>query len=436
MAILVLQLSDIHFTTSRDDERIVHDDVRRELLADLRTMRNQLGRPIEAITITGDIAFSGKRAEYQLAGQWLDQVIEVCGCSHTAVLTVPGNHDVDRDRIRTSAQLIHRRLRSASVPQAQMELTSLARDGDPLLLDKLHEYQAFAACYGTPCSSSMTPSWVRRFQLSNDCAIHFVGLSTVQVCDSDDERNAMFLGSHQYVVERAENVEKIVLMHHPVEWLRDSTEAQNYLSSRAKVLIYGHEHAQQLQKIQGANGYERLVLSSGAVTPEDARDPYIYRYNILSFDHAIAEGSHSLVVTVHPRVWAQAATAFQPDWAALNGQESATFSLRSTQFGLPPLSAIAQRAVADVQPLETTVPCSGLALLRHLFWRYLDWRTRMNVLVHIGNLPIAPEAPLPQHVEAAALAQAESQNQLRELWTLLMEHVPQEARADNPFPEG
>jgi predicted phosphodiesterase len=435
MPLLVLQLSDIHFTTHRDDERVFHDDVRRELLADLRVLQHQLGRPVEAIAITGDIAFSGKRTEYQLAGQWLDQVIDACRCSHTAVLTVPGNHDVDRDRIRMSAKIVHRGLRSASVPQAQMELTSLASNRDPLLLDKLHEYQSFAACYGTPFSSSTNPNWVRRFQLSQDCAIHFVGLSTVQVCDGNDERGGMFLGSHQYVVERTPNVEQIVLMHHPLEWLKDRGEAENYLSSRAKVLIYGHEHLQQLQGIQDATGYERLILSSGAVTPEHATDPYIYRYNLLSFDHSITDGMHSLVVTVYPRVWGRQATAFQPDWSALNGQESRTFALRSTQFGQPPLSATAQRAATAVQPLDIAVPCSSAALLRHLFWRHLEWRTRMDLLIRVSGLPSAPEAPLPQDVEVAALAQAEARNKLRELWTLVMEHVPVDARTDNPFTE-
>lgn len=436
MSLLVLQLSDIHFTTRRDEERIAHDDVRRELLTDLRELRTQLGQPVEAITITGDIAFSGKRTEYQLAARWLDEIIEICGCSHTAVLTVPGNHDVDRDRIRPSAKLVHRRLRSASAPQAREELSSLANNGDPLLLDKLHDYQAFAACYGTPFDSPASPNWKRRFQLSASCAIDFVGLSTVQVCDSDDERGGMFLGAHQYVVERCPNVEPVVLMHHPTEWLKERSDAENYLSSRAKVLIYGHEHLQKLQKIEETNGYERLILGSGAVTPDDAHAPYIYRYNVLAFDHVISGGTQSLEVTVYPRVWTREATAFKPDWAALNGQQSKSFQLRSTQYGQPSPSPAAQRAAAPVPPLETAVPCSHVAFLKHMFWRRLEWRTRMDLLLRVNSLPPAPESPLPTNVEAAAFARVEATNKLRELWTLVMEQLPAEERQDNPFSEG
>jgi predicted phosphodiesterase len=244
MALYVLQLSDIHFTTRIDEETTVHHDVRRELVADVGVLRHRVGQPVQAVTVTGDIAFSGKRGEYELAAQWLDQIIEACGCSHTAVLTVPGNHDVDRDRIRTSAKILHRSLRQAAPAQASKELTELMTTGDPLLIDKLHDYQAFAACYGTPFESPAAPNWARRFKLSEHYGLDIIGLSTVQVCDANDAEGAMFLGPCQYVFDRTPNIETIVLMHHPVQWLRDKTEAERYLTTRAKVLIYGHEHVQ------------------------------------------------------------------------------------------------------------------------------------------------------------------------------------------------
>jgi predicted phosphodiesterase len=433
MALHVLQLSDIHFTTRIDEETQVHDDVRRELVTDVRRLLERVGQPVQAITLTGDIAFSGKRSEYEFAAQWLDQLVEACGCSHTAVLTVPGNHDVDRDRIRPSAKMLHRSLRQARPTQAAKELTSLISTGDQLLLDKLHDYQAFAACYGTPFDSSDSPSWVRRFMLSETYGLDFVGLSTVQVCDAEDAEGAMFLGPSQYVFERAPNIETVVLMHHPLQWLRDKSDAEPYLGSRAKVLIYGHEHIQRLEKRQSANGYERLELGSGAVTPEHASDPYIYRYNLLTFDHVRDAGSHALSIAVYPRIWVREETTFKPDRNSIGGNESVGFILKSSQFGLPPLAGAAARAARPVRSLETSVPCATQAMLRHFFWRHLDWRARIKVLLRVGALPPAPEAPLPQYIEAGALQRAEEQQRLAELWALVMEHVPEAVRPPDPF---
>jgi predicted phosphodiesterase len=437
VALYVLQLSDIHFTTHIGDEKTIHDDVRRELVADVRALRGRVGHPVQAVTITGDIAFSGKRGEYELAAQWLDLIIEACGCSYTAVLTVPGNHDVDRERIRMSAKLLHRGLRRAVPAQASRDLEKLMTTGDPLLLDKFHDYRAFAACYGTPFESSSAPNWIRRFALSDTCALDIVGLSTVQVCDAEDAEKAMFLGPHQYIFERAPNIETIVLMHHPVHWLRDSALAEPYLTARAKVLIYGHEHVQTLEKKQKANGQELLVLGSGAVTPELGMDGYTYRYNLLAFEHIQGGADHSLAVTVYPRIWSRSETKFRPDWDSLvDGDESVDFTLKSSQFGQQPLAGAAARAARAVRRLETAVPCAPPATLRHLFWRHLDWRERIKVLLNMGILPPAPEVPLPQHVEEEAIAKAEASNQLPKLWELVMGHIPQDVRPTNPFTKG
>lgn len=99
MPLRVLHLSDIHFSTKFDEEKILHTDVRDQLLNDLRdVIVPRLGN-MDMVLIAGDIAFSGKRAEYEEATEWLEQIALICGCKRTDVLTVPGNHDVDRHRI-------------------------------------------------------------------------------------------------------------------------------------------------------------------------------------------------------------------------------------------------------------------------------------------------------------------------------------------------
>ena len=101
------------------------------------------------LLIAGDIAFSGKRAEYEEATEWLEQIASICGCKRTDVLTVPGNHDVDRNRILPATKMIHKRLRTSSLPEAKHELVELAAQDDGLLTDKLSDYQAFASAYGS-----------------------------------------------------------------------------------------------------------------------------------------------------------------------------------------------------------------------------------------------------------------------------------------------
>src|ERR1700686_572355 len=98
-----LHLSDIHFKEPRaHGDFTLNTDLRDQLQQDVATVLETVGE-LDAILITGDIAFSGQRAEYEAATQWLSTLQESTRCQ--TILTVPGNHDVDRNVIRESMPL-------------------------------------------------------------------------------------------------------------------------------------------------------------------------------------------------------------------------------------------------------------------------------------------------------------------------------------------
>ena len=77
---------------------------------------------------------------------------------------------------------------------------------------------------------------------------------------------------------------------------------------------------------------------------------------------------------------------------------------------------------------------AGFDRLRYLFWRYLDWRQRLNVLVAVDALPKTADQPLPQTMERVALeTAAKNSGKLHQLWEAMMPLVPEEKRGKNPF---
>ncbi len=96
--VLLLHLSDIHFrepyclNLNTDQEH----PVRTALLSDIRNMVKTLG-PVDAVLVTGDIAYKGHPDEYKVAAKWLLDVTRLAKCKENAVYTVPGNHDVNRN---------------------------------------------------------------------------------------------------------------------------------------------------------------------------------------------------------------------------------------------------------------------------------------------------------------------------------------------------
>jgi predicted phosphohydrolase len=436
MPLRILHLSDIHFSTKFDEERIPHADVRDELLNDLRNVMVPRLGPIEKVLIAGDVAFSGKREEYEEAAKWLEEITSICGCKRTDILTVPGNHDVDRSRILPAMKSIHGRLRSCSLPDARRELIDLVSQNDGLLTDKLTDYQAFASIYGCHFPSPSRPRWEFPFPLADGFVLKFVGLNTVQVCDAGDAKGALLLGSHQYIIERKTREELVVIMHHPPEWIKDRQDASQYLDSRARVQVFGHEHLQEIHSVSDANRDARLVIASGALTPENAHDPYIYRYNILEFGLGGDRAAPHLDVTIYPRVWIFEATRFDADSARLSGRESATFTLPCPQFRLPagdPPNPGVVPDGADVGAAGDDRNKESFAKLNYFFWRYLAWQQQLKVLVETDVLPLAVKAPSLQTIAHDALEKARREQKLEQLWDRIMFFVPEEKRELNPF---
>ena len=255
-----------------------------------------------------------------------------------------------------------------------------------------------------------------------------LGLTTVQVCDAEDQKGGLLVGAHQYVIERTPRVEVIVVMHHPPEWIKDRQEAFQYLDSRARVQVFGHEHFQEIHRISNANQETRLVICSGAVTPDHAADPYIYRYNILEF--ALGPDS-SLEITIYPRVWIPDTTRFDADTGRLGGPDRATFSLPCPQFKLPP--AAQPNAGAGVPAVAAGENQEAFARLSYFFWRYLTWQDQLKVLVKANVLPMTT-APNLQTIARMGLDRARREGKLRRLWDKIMPFVPVDKREPNPFP--
>jgi metallophosphoesterase superfamily enzyme len=87
-----LHISDLHFKVGDPYDRNV---VLNALIKSFPDFHKRGVSP-DAIFITGDIANSGARDEYDLVGAFLDQLLRVSRVPKERLFIVPGNHDVDR----------------------------------------------------------------------------------------------------------------------------------------------------------------------------------------------------------------------------------------------------------------------------------------------------------------------------------------------------
>ncbi|MGA1869844.1 MAG: metallophosphoesterase family protein [bacterium] len=96
-----LHVSDFHFKGNSDWQQ---DLVMKSLRQHVQKTLSEEGLQPDFICLTGDIAFSGKEAEYKRASLFLRELVNAAGISFKQRLfVIPGNHDLDRDRIGLDA---------------------------------------------------------------------------------------------------------------------------------------------------------------------------------------------------------------------------------------------------------------------------------------------------------------------------------------------
>ncbi|MBM7118265.1 metallophosphoesterase [Archangium primigenium] len=276
--LVLVHLSDIHFTgTSGMSIHDLDHGVRHELLRDAAALTQELGGAT-GVFVTGDIAFSGQRAEYDRAASWLREFCRAIRCPDESVWVVPGNHDVDRKIANSKVtKTLHESIRAKRGPGLDKELREILSDENSAkaLLAPLADYNTFAARF--QCSiSAAKPYWERDLTLPCGTVIRLRGLCSALVSNQHDAKNNIVLGQAQVNVHRSDGVEYLTLCHHPPEWLQDQDTVVSHLESKVRMQLFGHKHSQRVQEIN-----KTLRVTAGAMHPERDDDSWDPMYNVI-----------------------------------------------------------------------------------------------------------------------------------------------------------
>jgi hypothetical protein len=427
----ILHLSDIHFGQERSGDHTFLDDVREQLINDVAGLLGSSNR-LDLILVNGDIAFSGKKQEYDRAVSWFDQLINVGRCDVNAILTIPGNHDIDVDLISLSAKQMHVQLRNSSPETAKHFLNDLTYERDEVnsIFPKLRTYLDFARGYNSEFEKRDIPRWIRCRAIKPGYYLRIIGMCTVQVCDLNDRLGALILGEKQYIFPEDRSVVTIVMMHHPLPWLLDKVDARSYIVNRSSVLLTGHEHLPDLNRVIPLSGDERIEISAGSTTDTKPEAPFEFAYNLLELD---IQDTGLLSLTVWPRVWKISKPSFGADVDMTGGPDSKTITIGCALEA--PLAAIpaSEHNVLSQGASMQQDNTAEFGRLKHFFWHYLTWDQRIAVLVRAGVMSTSVENRIPQTLELDALLRAKEAGKLEIIWDDIMSFLSTEKKIPNPF---
>ncbi|HHA2013144.1 TPA: metallophosphoesterase [Enterobacter hormaechei subsp. hoffmannii] len=407
MPAIFVHLSDIHFGQERDDRVHIHGDVKQQLIVDARDVISKIaGGSADGILVTGDIAQSGQWSEYEEAARWLDELASNIGVGIHCVQMVPGNHDLDRSKLSFAGQQILDHIREGGAPEYEAILNNPTDRA--ALFARFEDYDRFSFGYNCPLNSEGAYASDMEISLAPGRTIRFIRLNSSLLCHGKerDEHPELMIGARQFTIPREDGVENIILVHHPLSWYKDQKQVRDYIRSRARVFISGHEHNPRVSVDNVDEGCDVLMLAAGATVPYHSDEVYTFTYNIIEFDWD--EGIDGLSVTMHPRAWNPRRTCFESDENRLGGKDP-HFRLQSPSFRKAPRpeNTVQQDVVlpvesaephAEVPPVGAPIAASTGALIMHpdttsgyetarlRFFRDLFEGERLRILVELSAL--------------------------------------------------
>lgn len=261
-----LQVSDIHM---RQRDEWSQDVVLRAMTDSIRERRAK-GSTFDFILATGDLAFSGKKEEYELVERFLDELVSASGVPKERIFCIPGNHDVNRDR----QKLCFQGARSALTSPNAVDPV-LAPDNDDLatLKQRQETYRAFQTSYFGGQARAVTPdglAYVSSLAI-DDVVIAIIGLNSAWLAEGGNaDHGNLLIGERQVInaFHAAENFDAHIVIgmaHHPLHLLRDfdRSAATRHITERCDFYHCGHLHQPEFHGA-GFDPSACLTVAAGA----------------------------------------------------------------------------------------------------------------------------------------------------------------------------
>jgi formylglycine-generating enzyme required for sulfatase activity/calcineurin-like phosphoesterase family protein/energy-coupling factor transporter ATP-binding protein EcfA2 len=254
--ITILHLSDIHFRKRQDEKnQTFRQNVQTGLIDAIGAHVKEHGCP-DFVAVTGDIAFAGKKHEYEEAWEFFEKLKKILAPG-TVFLAVPGNHDVDRGQVSEFFSM-HRIVKEGQTDRFLENKThiknfinikfSAFRDFCRRLQPGLYEPGEKGSVEGEIIDDYF---WVKNFE---DRGVSFLGLNSAWASEGDRDRFQIALGYPQVFAALGKAVlpHRVILMHHPIfNWLdeRDMQKWSGEVFNKCGLILHGHVHVDSAMSI-------------------------------------------------------------------------------------------------------------------------------------------------------------------------------------------
>jgi Calcineurin-like phosphoesterase len=237
MHIAILQISDIHIS-SKDDLALGRAPLIRQAIQPRIPEKCAV-----LVTYTGDLAFSGKRHEYELAEKFLHEMTaeltQIPGLNVLGTVVIPGNHDCDLSLAGDARPIM---LSSVAANLATIDLNGESVSQLVKVQDAFFEFEQ-KTCHRQPASTKDKISWTESF--THDHKRIIVRCINTAIFSRLNELAGQLHFPLQAIPNQDEEADfAVTIFHHPYGWLSpdNSRELQKRIELISDLVLTGHEH--------------------------------------------------------------------------------------------------------------------------------------------------------------------------------------------------
>ncbi|WP_019864583.1 STAND family AAA ATPase [Methylovulum miyakonense] len=276
MKLTILHLSDIHIHNSSD---LILKQANKIASACFTSARDS---DACLIIVTGDIAYSGEKQQYDEAYVFLSLIkeeIQQEGCPLVDIITVPGNHDcslIPENKSRTividgviaypEEALDENIIDTCTTPQkSYFDFQDQITEKTPIFRHKLWNEYEFIVNEKILRVSAINAAWMSRIPEKQGELVFPIELFSKSI---EEHSNIRF-----------------ALLHQPLNWYCQKSyhPLRQSLRNYADIILSGHEHLSSSGTIKDVHNGSSLYFEAGALQPDESNMPPQFSVIFLSF---------------------------------------------------------------------------------------------------------------------------------------------------------
>lgn len=288
-----IHLSDVHYHPS---QKAFSKKILNPLIVDLKRMNSE--KKIDLIFFTGDLIDKGgvsrlktidtAEAFSDFEKNFIQPIVSSINLPKEYFIFIPGNHDIDRKKIK---QIFEEGLRNTL--KTSKAISQVIHNKDELHLERIENYQAFEQSFYKESSNYTSYDLGYSYNFSNESeTIGIAGINSSWRCYDENDKGHLIVSEKQLDdIDSGLNEDydlKIALIHHPFQFLvkEDAEEIEKCIIRDYDLLLMGHDHSTMAENTEKSYGGSLIISqasSNWSMNVNQDSKKYSNGYTIIDF---------------------------------------------------------------------------------------------------------------------------------------------------------